>query len=224
LQLARNTVRRYLRTGRAPTRQRGARPSQTLAPQREWLNAQIDAGTTSAPQLHRGLIERGVRGSVAPVRRYVTQRLAQTGTSRSRARSAQPVAVPVVTARQLRFQWVQHPGAREADVSARLKGLRERYAALEAGLKLADEFARLIRKQAEPTLTHWLEQVAASACPELRGFAAGLEQDLAAVRAALETPWSNGPVEGQVNQLKMLKRQMYGRAGLNLLRKRAMAA
>jgi transposase len=188
------------------------------------LNVQIDAGTTSAPQLHRGLIARGVQVSVATVRRYVTQRLAQTGTSRSRARSAQPVAVPVVTPRQLSFQWVQHPGEREADVIARLKGLRERYAALEEGLKLADEFARLIRKQTEQTLAQWLADVAASACPELRAFAAGLEQDLAAVRAALETQWSNGPVEGQVNRLKMLKRQMYGRAGLLLLRKRAMAA
>ena len=45
-------------------------------------------------------------------------------------------------------------------------------------------------------------------------MAAGLRQDEAAVRAALTTPWSNGPVEGQVNRLKVIKRQMYGRAGL----------
>jgi hypothetical protein len=85
------------------------------------------------------------------------------------------VAVPVVTLRQLRFQWVPHPGARAADVLARLQELRETYAALEEGLKLADEFARLIRKQTEQTLA----DVAASTCPELRGFAVGLEQSLA---------------------------------------------
>jgi len=55
-------------------------------------------------------------------------------------------------------------------------------------------------------------------------FAAGLEQDGAAVRAALTTPWSNGQAEGQVTRLKLLKRQMYGRAGLDLLRYRTLLA
>jgi len=66
--------------------------------------------------------------------------------------------------------------------------------------------------------------VAQSGCVELGGFAAGLRQDEAAVGAALTTPWSNGPVEGQVNRLKVIKRQMYGRAGLRLLRARVVNA
>ena len=55
-------------------------------------------------------------------------------------------------------------------------------------------------------------------------FAAGLEHSAAAVRAALTTPWSNGQTEGQVNRLKTLKRPMYGRAGLDLLRRRMLLA
>jgi transposase len=58
----------------------------------------------------------------------------------------------------------------------------------------------------------------------LRGFATGIINDVAAVRAALSQPWSNGPVEGQVNRLKMLKRQMYGRAKFDLLRSRVLHA
>jgi transposase len=58
----------------------------------------------------------------------------------------------------------------------------------------------------------------------LRGFVAGIVGDIEAARAALSRPWSNGPVEGQVNRLKMLKRQMYGRARFDLLRSRVLHA
>jgi transposase len=58
----------------------------------------------------------------------------------------------------------------------------------------------------------------------LNGYAAGLRQDEAAASAALCEAWSNGPVEGQVNRLKTIKRQMYGRAGFQLLRARVLRA
>ena len=62
--------------------------------------------------------------------------------------------------------------------------------------------------------------VAADAPAEMRRFAAGLKPDLTAVKAALSLPWSNGQTEGQVNRLKRIKRQMYGRASFDLLRHR----
>jgi transposase len=63
-----------------------------------------------------------------------------------------------------------------------------------------------------------------SKAPVMRRFAAGLRKDLPAVRAGLTERWSNGPVEGFVNKLKLLKRQGYGRAGFDLLRARVLAA
>jgi transposase len=60
--------------------------------------------------------------------------------------------------------------------------------------------------------------------PELRRFAEGIRRDEAAVLAAVTQPWSNGPVEGHVNRLKTVKRQMYGRAGFILLRARVVRA
>lgn len=71
-------------------------------------------------------------------------------------------------------------------------------------------------------LDDWLVQARESGLAKLVRFAEGLEQDLAAVRAALELPWSNGQTEGQINRLKAIKRQMYGRAGFELLRARVM--
>ncbi|HEY3283006.1 MAG TPA: transposase [Armatimonadota bacterium] len=61
-----------------------------------------------------------------------------------------------------------------------------------------------------------------SRIPELATFVRGLQQDLAAVQAAARSPWSSGPVEGQVNRLKLVKRSMYGRAGFDLLRRRVL--
>ncbi len=76
-------------------------------------------------------------------------------------------------------------------------------------------FADLLH-QGDPTgLTPWLE---ATAKTDLGGFVTGLRQDEAAVRAAIVEPWSNGPVEEQVNRLKLIKRSMYGRAKFDLLR------
>jgi transposase len=92
---------------------------------------------------------------------------------------------------------------------------------LDAALDLAGEFAGMIRRTVTTPLADWIGKVAAGGVAELVGFAAGLRAD-AAVSAALTGPWSNGPVEGQVNRLKAIKRSMYGRAGMDLLRARVM--
>jgi transposase len=73
----------------------------------------------------------------------------------------------------------------------------------------AREFARLLRQRQPDRFADWLQQ---SKATELRPFAMSLQRDESAVRAALERPWSNGQVEGHVHRLKLLKRQMYGRA------------
>jgi transposase len=89
---------------------------------------------------------------------------------------------------------------------------------LQEGLDLAGGFAEMVRRRSAAPLAEWLSKGEVSSCPELRGFAAGVRQDEAAVAAGLSEEWSNGPVEGHVNRLKLIKRQMYGRAGFQLLR------
>ncbi len=73
-------------------------------------------------------------------------------------------------------------------------------------------------------LDAWLAETRACGIAAVETFAAGLEQDGAAVRAALTEPWSSGQAEGQVNRLKLLKRRSYGRAGFDLLRRRVLIA
>lgn len=86
--------------------------------------------------------------------------------------------------------------------------------------QLATRFRGLLRSDDEEPLEAWLNDAARSGIHCIRQFPATLRQDLAAIRNAIREPWSNGKTEGQINRLKMLKRAMYGRAGVDLLRAR----
>ena len=92
---------------------------------------------------------------------------------------------------------------------------------LATAAALAARLAGLLRKQTTESLEDWLRD--AKHTPLAR-FAAGLERDLDAVQGAVTTPWSTSPAEGQINRLKMIKRQMFGRAGFSLLRQRVLNA
>ncbi|WP_194726509.1 transposase [Noviherbaspirillum malthae] len=83
---------------------------------------------------------------------------------------------------------------------------------------LAQQFIAMVRKELPVHLDSWIRQSCESGSLELRRFGEGLEQDHAAVNAALTSSYSNGMTEGHINCLKMLKRQMYGRASPVLLR------
>lgn len=86
--------------------------------------------------------------------------------------------------------------------------------------KLALSFHTIFKNKEAKALSEWIEEAKNSGITALNNFAIGLESDYPAIEAAATYEWSNGQVEGQVNRLKMIKRQMYGRAGFNLLKKR----
>ena len=82
----------------------------------------------------------------------------------------------------------------------------------------------MLRERQPEGFDDWLKRTMGGNLPALASFAEGLKEDYEAVKAGLTLPWSNGPVEGQINRLKMLKRQMYGRASMDLLSKRFILA
>jgi transposase len=158
------------------------------------------------------------------VRKFVRTRFAAAGRPRGPAGAPQPLAPPRPSARRLSFAWASRPDRRTAVEQARVAAIRAAAPALAEGLDLADGFAALVRRQAAETLAGWLRRAEASPVPELRRFAQGVRRDEAAVRPAVTQHWSNGPVEGQVNRLKLIKRSMYGRAGFRLPRARVLHA
>jgi transposase len=89
---------------------------------------------------------------------------------------------------------------------------------------LAEEFAALVRGRELERLHPWLKAAQDGPVAALRRFATRLLADEGAVRAAVSLGWSNGQTEGQINRLKTLKHQMFGRAGLDLLERRFLLA
>ncbi|HWZ20248.1 MAG TPA: transposase, partial [Ktedonobacteraceae bacterium] len=83
---------------------------------------------------------------------------------------------------------------------------------------LSQEFVTLLKERQPEKLDDWLARAKTSGVSELGSFVKGIQRDYAAVRAACSLPWSNGIVEGHVNRLKFIKRSMFGRAKLDLLR------
>ena len=217
LRLERKTVRRYA-TAATPDQlipgPRLARPG-LLGPHEAYLRQRWDDGCRSTERLHEELRERGYRGSLRTLRR-LTARLRQ-----DTAVSAPP---PAPAARKV-ASWILTPPGKLADADrAALAQITARCQELTATRGLVRDFADMLCHRHGEHLEAWAAQAENSPVSELRGFAKGLRKDWAAVTAGLTLPYSSGPVEGHVNRIKMIKRQMYGRAKPDLLRKRVLLA
>jgi transposase len=180
----------------------------------------IAAGHRNSADLYRLLKTKGYRGGYDAVRRYLNRRIGSSGRPGRRDRDTIPPHRKAPSARKLSFRLVNpKPESRSARV---LKRMRERESRLHAGLVLFEELLGMLRRESRTMLQDWATKAAASSHVELRNVAKSLLQDAEAITAAMTESWSNGPVEGQVGRLKLIKRQMFGRAGMALLRARVL--
>lgn len=223
LAMSRKSVHRYLRHERCPDWGPRRVTRSRIDEHRDWIDARVAEGRINTVELHQELVSKGVHVSYASVRRYLTKRLGRAGKTRPRVNAAQPKPTPPPSPRQLSFDWVRRAEKRTVEAQTRLDTIGAASPDLAAALDLADEFTALIRKQSSGSLKEWLSRAKVSPCPEISNFAEGIRRDESAVNAAITTHWSNGPVEGHVNRLKMIKRQMYGRAGFTLLKSRVVS-
>jgi len=231
LGIGKNTVYRYLRTETLPERQRRAdRGRSILTPYHAYLLERWNAGHRDALRLFRELQQRGYAGSYPTVARYAQRlRQAQGQTPRQRKlRQTLPVvAEPAsrhLTARRATWLVLRRPERLNDDEAAPLAQLQAQQPELAGAIALAQDFTRLVRERQPDQLEPWLARAAESPHVPLQRFAKGLRDDYDAVTAGVTLPWSNGPVEGQINRLKLLKRQMFGRANLDLLQQRFLLA
>lgn len=222
LDLDRETVARYLPAESVPVRR--SSPSRPRAKYRENLDRRLSEGCRNAAALHRELIADGLDVSYYAVRRYVRRRLISLGRKSISGSSNREPESRIPSAKQLSFVVIRKPEERDDEEQSRVDALTGLDEAMSRALELFMQFAAMIRGVRNLSLADWLTKTDASDCAEVRSFAKTLRQDEAAVQAGMTQPWSNGPVEGQVNRLKMIKRQMYGRAGFELLRARVCAA
>jgi transposase len=226
LGMHRGTIRRFVCAGRFPeraTRQYHRRTD----PLEDELRRRWEAGCHNAAQLTRELKGSGADVSYHMIRRRVAgwRQMNDAG----RTTGSKPVPPPRTVKRpsSTRVAWflMKH----EAELKPQEQMFREELLQccpeLRDAATLAQEFAGLVRQRRADDLDSWIALASTkTAPPDLRRFARGLTTDYAAVRSALTLPWSNGQVEGQINRLKLVKRQMYGRANFDLLRSRFLYA
>jgi transposase len=219
------TVRRYLRAEVFPERKPRTRPPGQLAPYRAYLQQRWKEGCHNASQLWRELREQGFPGSYSSVADLLAEWNSQLSPEQRR-RSRRAACPPRATASPSPGAVVWWLLGRREKLSTEQAAYLERLTTLRPSLALAQElvqeFFALTRRRDAGALKPWGERVAGSGIVELERFSAGLQRDWDAVVAGLTLEWSTGPVEGQINRLKMLKRQMYGRAGVSLLRARVL--
>jgi len=114
----------------------------------------------------------------------------------------------------------RHPDSLDEDERMQLTQILARSPELAATHRHVHDFAEIMTNRNGHRLPAWMREVDQHGEPALRSFVTGLRSDLDAVTNGLTLPYSSGPVEGAVNRIKMIKRQMFGRANFDLLRKR----
>lgn len=231
--LSRQGVYNYLQMKQPPERtriHRQGRPS--LDPYKDYLIRRWNEGCRNAQLLYREIKEQGYPGGRSAVGRFIAPWRALKGEARSfravepkpelmispdegkkkRPPTALQVAHWITFKEDQRLEWQKAYLARLCQADHEIAHTYE----------LIQVFTTMLRERQGEQLDAWLKQVEEQGVAELQSFAQGLQRDYDAVKAGLTLQWSQGPVEGHVHRLKLLKRQSYGRASFQTLRKRVL--
>ena len=229
--LSLRTVQRDLQTATfAGRKRRSDRGNSGLNPYKPYLLERWNAGCYTAMRLFRDLRQRGYTGGYGVVAAYARRLRQAQGLPPGHRCPRQPlpaVAEPLcqpLTPRRATWLVLRRETQHTEAEAQQLAHLREQQPEVAETIDLAQEFTRLVRQRQPERLDPWLQRATTSAVDAVRRFATGLYEDYEAVKAGVTLPWNSGPVEGHINRLKMLKRQMFGRARLDLLSRRFLLA
>jgi transposase len=223
---SRRTVYRYRDLPEPPAPKRPHRPprQRVLTPYEPYLLQRWQEGCHNGMRLYREIRGQGYAYGASNVMRFVAQIRRDEADGQPAGAGARAKAVRVPSARRVAGLFLRRPDDLHPEQQAYLDRLLAHYAAVATTYRLTQSFAAMIRERGGTRLDAWLAEAEGSDVPALQRFAAGLRDDREAVRAGLTEIWSNGPTEGFVHKLKLLKRQGYGRADFDLLRQRMLAA
>ncbi len=229
LGMGKRTVYRYLSHSKFPEWQphphRGRSQRSQLDAYKPYVLNQWNQGQRNTKQLFEEIQQQGYRGSYQTVARY-THRLRQTQKQHRAGLGVQlqlpirDLQQPPLTARRVTWMVMCRADQRTDTEQVLIADLKTQHPDLATAIDLTQGFTKLVRERLPQQLDVWLEQALSSSMKLFQGFAQGLKEDYAAVKASLMSDISNGPVEGNINRLKLLKRQMFGRASFDLLNRR----
>lgn len=223
---SRRTVYRYrnLTAPPEPKRPHRSRRQRLLAPYEPYLLQRWAAGCHNGMRLFREIREQGYAHGASNVMRFVAQLRRDEAAGLPAGTGARARAAQAPSARRVAGLFLRRPADLRPEQQAYLDRLGAADAALAVAYRLTQDFATMVRERGGDRLDDWLGAAETCEVPALRRFAQGLRADLDAVRAGLTERWSNGPTEGFVHKLKLVKRQAYGRAGFAVLRPRVLRA
>jgi transposase len=233
LRMSRKTVQRYISSPGFPERaesvfRRRARKSK-LDPYLPYLREQWDAGIHNCSRLFALVKERGYTGCQSGLRKRLSEWRAELPPQRWRGSPPKPRLFAQwgqrrLSPRSASFLMIVSPEKLTAKQRQQIEHICQASSDLHTVYLLSQEFVTLLKERQAEVLHEWLNRAKASQVAELKSFANGIFRDYAAVYAACSRPESNGITEGHVNRLKFLKRQMFGRARLDLLRVKVLHA
>ncbi len=221
VEISRETVYRYLRLVAPPERKRRSVRRTVLDPYKEHLLRRWDEGCHGARRLCAEIRVMGYRHAYTNVSRFLAKLRLPVGERPSIHRERVSAQRPP-TPRQVAMLFVRRPETLTEKQQACVDQLCREDAAIATAYGITQAFTTMARERQGEELDTWIARVRASEIADLQRFATGLLLDKAAVQAGLTLEWSNGQTEGQVNRLKTVKRQMYGRASFDLLRQRVL--
>lgn len=227
--MAERTVREWLSRGDVPYSGPRKPRSSPLDPYKSYLLSRWHEGCHNGAQLERELRAKGYKGSPKAIYRclaslecFVSSPSRRSGAAESSETKSQPNPLLALSASQATWLFFRKEEDLKAKEQENLRQLRQVSPNLETAYQLVKEFLHMVRELTGEQLEEWLGKVEASHLQAFQPFVTGVQQDKDAVLAGLTLPWSNGPVEGQVNRLKLIKRSMYGQAELDLLKLRVL--
>jgi transposase len=210
LQIQRKTVRRWLRAGEFPERKVAVRKPSKVHEFTDYLQRRWAEGCHNATALFQKIRTQGYGGQRSMVAQFVSG-------WRAGKRSRPPVHPRRISPKQAAVLITRAPDRLSNQQRLLFDQLSSTCPELIWMRSLALDFRAALISKEDLRMRNWIQTAKQSGIGSFVRFAFGLQRDMSAVLAAVETPWSNGQVEGQVNRLKMIKRQMYGRAGFRLL-------
>jgi transposase len=224
LHMGRKTVGRFLLAGQFPERAKPHRPGPRVNKFRDYLQKRWAEGCHNVTKLWHEIQSQGYVGGRSMVATLVAT-LRTPGTKyhrqNSRPSASKPKGKPL-SPRQAAMLIARNPEKLDDDEQQIITRLERACPTLEFLRPLVRSFSEVLLGKEAAALQPWIDRANASGLPAIKNFCNGLVRDRAAVTAAISLKWSNGQVEGQVHRLKLIKRQMYGRANFALLRARVL--
>lgn len=247
LRMSRSTVRSFVYAGAFPERANVLRTKSLLGPYLPYLEKRLVQGCRNAKQLWEELVAQGFTGDYKLVNRWLSPRREKPGRKHSlrekdllglideeeagtssqqperveTGEAVQPVALEAP--RHLVWLLLRDPSGLSSQEQRTLDLIRE-HPDVETLYGLARSFVKLMKERDFEAFDRWLQRGERCGIPDLESFTQGLQKDYEAVKTSFILPYSNGPVEGQVNRLKFVKRSMFGRGSFELLRSRFLEA